>query len=295
MFRRYSTHSVVKQSTLKDIYKLYKNNEKISVITAHDFISARIADSTPEIDAVLVGDSLAMVAKGHPSTLELEFDDFYYSTKSVVRAINSKFLIVDMPFGSFESSLNTCIENSVKLMKLGKIGAIKLEGSYEMSERISTLTNFGIPICAHIGLQPQKFNLTGGYTVQGKSFDQALDIFNQAKHLQKMGANLLVLECVPHKLATLITQNLNIPTIGIGAGNGTSGQVLVMSDALGMLDSKKAKFVKPYLDFNSQAINSLQNYSQDVKNQSFPETGKHTFKMDDEIFNSLLDHIKSQK
>jgi 3-methyl-2-oxobutanoate hydroxymethyltransferase len=276
-----------RQKTLTDIYKLYASNTPISVITAHDFISATWADNTENVDMVLVGDSLAMVAKGHASTLELDFDDFYYSTKSVTKAINSKFLIVDFPFGSFESSITQCMDTAVRLMKLGKIGSLKLEGSYEITNHIKTLTSFGIPITGHIGLQPQKYNLYGGFRAQGRTASNALEIFKQAIHLQNSGCKMLVLECIPEKLSQYITQNLNIPTIGIGAGNKTSGQVLVLADALGMLPGKKAKFVNPYLDMNTLATQALQEYSHDVKFKTFPQSGKHTYPMDDEEFHEF--------
>lgn len=292
--RYYSTHpspipssslsTARRQKTLTDIYKLYAANTPVSVITAHDFISATWADNTENVDMVLVGDSLAMVAKGHASTLELDFDDFYYSTKSVTKAINSKFLIVDFPFGSFESSITQCMDTAVKLMKLGKIGSLKLEGSYEITNHIKTLTSFGIPITGHIGLQPQKYNLYGGFRAQGRTASNALEIFKQAIHLQNSGCKMLVLECIPEKLSQYITQHLNIPTIGIGAGNKTSGQVLVLADALGMLPGKKAKFVSPYLDMHTLAIQALQEYTHDVKSKNFPQSGKHTYPMDDEEF-----------
>ncbi|GMM48737.1 3-methyl-2-oxobutanoate hydroxymethyltransferase [Pichia kluyveri] len=284
IIRKYSTHPPKRQSSLSDIYKLYKNKTPITVITAHDYITGKIADKSSKIDAILVGDSLAMVAKGHPSTLELEFDDFYYSTKSVIRSINEKFLIVDLPFGSFESSINQCIDSAIKLMKLGKIGSIKLEGSYELTDRIKTLNNFGIPVTGHIGLQPQKFNLTGGFKAQGRNSIQALEIFKQALHLQEIGCKLIVLECIPEKLSHYITENLNIPTIGIGAGNKTSGQVLVMSDALGMLDNKLPKFVNPYLNIHNLSIDALNNFGNDVKNLNFPVSSTHTYPMNDEEF-----------
>lgn len=298
LIRKYSSHPVskpIRQKTLHDLYKLYNNNEKLSVITAHDFITGKFADKTPEIDAILIGDSLSMVAKGHPSTLELEFDDFYYSTQSVLRSINEKFVIVDLPFGSFEESIQQCTSNAIKLMKLGKIGSIKIEGSYEMTDKIINLTNAGIPITGHLGLQPQKFNLLGGFKAQGRNALNALEIFKQAKHLEKIGCKLLVLECIPERLAYFITKNLNIPTIGIGAGNLTSGQVLVMADALGMSNNKNAKFVKPYLNIYSLAIDALTNYSNDVKSKKFPESIKHTYSMDENEFKEFEELAKSLK
>lgn len=295
LIRTYSTHpsKSLRQKSLGDIYKLYAKKEPISVITAHDYITGRIADTTQDIDVVLVGDSLAMVAKGFPSTLELTFEDFYHSTASVVRGVNSKFIIVDLPFGSFESSTEKCVETAIKLMKLGKIGSIKVEGSYEITDKVKTLTSYGIPVTGHIGLQPQKFNILGGYKAQGRTSVSALDIYKQALHLQSIGCKLLVLECVPEKLSKFITENLNIPTIGIGAGNTTSGQVLVMADALGMTDSKKAKFVKPYLDIYSQSVDALQRYSTDVKTKTFPDSDHHTYPINDDEFTEFIELAKN--
>lgn len=263
------------------------------MITAHDYITGKFADSTPGVDAILIGDSLSMVAKGHPSTLELEFDDFYHSTASVLRAVKEKFVIVDLPFGSFESSVEQCTQSAIKLMKLGKIGSIKVEGSYEMTDRIINLTNAGIPVTGHIGLQPQKFNILGGFKTQGKKAQGALDIFKQALYLQKIGCKLLVLECIPEKVAGYITSHLSIPTIGIGAGNLTSGQVLVMADALGMSDGRKAKFIKPYLDIHSLAIDALSRYSSDVKERSFPNSELHTYPIDEEEYKEFEDLVKN--
>lgn len=294
--RLYSSHPTpkpIRQKSLYDLYKLYHNSEPITVVTAHDFITGKFADKTPGIDAVLVGDSLAMTAKGYLSTLELEFDDFYYATKSVVRSINEKFIIVDLPFGSFESSVAKCTESAIKLMKLGKIGSIKVEGSYEMTDKIITLSNAGIPVTGHIGLQPQKFNMFGGFKVQGKSSSNALEIYKQALHLQQIGCKLLVLECIPEKLADFITKNLQIPTIGIGASNKTSGQVLVMADVLGMSDNKNAKFVKSYLNTYDLSTDALSKYSSDVKARNFPESVKHTYAMDDDAFNEFVELTKS--
>lgn len=288
--RRYSSYpapKMVRQNSLQDLYKLHKNREPITVITAHDYITGKFADSTPGIDVILVGDSLSMVAKGHPSTLELDFDDFYHSTASVLRAVKEKFVIVDMPFGSFEESVEQCTRSAIKLMKLGKIGSIKIEGSYEMTDRIISLTDAGIPVTGHIGLQPQKFNMLGGFRAQGRNAKSALEIYKQALHLQKIGCKMLLFECIPEKVAGYITNHLNVPTIGIGAGNLTSGQVLVMADALGMSDSNKAKFVKPYLDIHSLAIDALSRYSSDVKSQSFPNSELHTYPIKDEDFDEF--------
>ncbi|GME78061.1 unnamed protein product [Ambrosiozyma monospora] len=232
ILRHYSAQTTIRQQTLADINKLYKSKTPISVVTAHDYITGRLAEES-KADIALIGDSLAMVSKGYPSTLEIPFDDYYYACLSVLRGISSKFVIADLPYGSFESSLDKCVESAMKLMKLGKIGSLKIEGSYEFTREISRLVQLGIPVTGHIGLQPQKFNALGGYKVQGKTSTDAIEIYKQALFLQDIGCSMLLLECIPYKLGKFLTDSLRIPTIGIGAGQGTSAQVLVMSDLLG--------------------------------------------------------------
>lgn len=274
----------ISQSTLSDIYRSYREGKKLSVITAHDFITARIADNS-NADMILIGDSLAMTSHGYPSTLEIETQDFIYAARSVASGTESKFLICDLPFGSFEGSTQLCAETATKLMKVGQINSLKLEGADSLIiDRIKLLTSMGIPVTGHLGLQPQKFNLLGGYKVQGRSSNAALTLFNEAKILQNAGCKLLVLECVPEKIAQYITENLNIPTIGIGSGKFTSGQVLVIADALGMQDKKLPKFVKQYANIYNDALNALNQYDSDVKQLQFPNSTDHTYKMNDEEF-----------
>ncbi|GMG18893.1 unnamed protein product [Ambrosiozyma monospora] len=291
LLRHYSAQTTVRQHTLADINKLYNSKTPISVVTAHDYITGRLADAS-KVDIVLIGDSLAMVAKGFPSTLEIPFDDYYYSCLSVLRGISSKYVIADLPFGSFESSLEKCVESAMKLMKLGKIGSLKIEGSYEFTREISRLIQLGIPVTGHIGLQPQKFNALGGYKVQGKLSTDAVELYKQALFLQDLGCSMLVLECIPYKLAKFLTDNLRIPTIGIGAGQGTSAQVLVMSDLLGMLNEKSAKFVKPYMNFNELGLNAVNSYSEDVKSHAFPNDHTHGYVMKDQEFEDFVELAK---
>lgn len=282
-----SSHSPeLRQSSLSDIYTLYNSKIPISCITAHDYITAQIADKS-NVDVVLIGDSLAMVALGYPSTLELSFEEFYYQLKAVTRGISSKFLICDLPHGSYESSVEKCVESSIKLMKLGKIQSIKLEGAFEYESHIKRLVDVGIPITGHIGLQPQKFNSLGGFKVQGSNIEDAVNIYKQALFLQKLGVSLLVLECIPIRIANFITSKLKIPTIGIGAGNGTSGQVLVQADTLGMLDGKKLKFVKPLLNFHDIGLNSLNLYDEEVKSKVYPER-KYSYGMKDDVYEEFI-------
>lgn len=289
--RWYGKASEVRQKTLGDIHKVYKAGDRLSVITAHDFITAAVADAS-DVDMVLIGDSLAMTSKGYESTLQIPFDEFFYSCQSVVRGIHDKFIIADMPFGSVESSDSKCIESAVKLMSIGGIGSVKIEGGIEMVPRIRKLCELGIPVTGHIGLQPQKFNAFGGYKVQGRNADNAAKIYEDAMALQDAGCCMIVIECVPERVASYITSKLDIPTIGIGSGSGTSAQVLVFSDLLGMIDTKAGKFVQQYMSFHKDAVGALNRYDADVKAQSFPVSGKHTFKISEEEYEHFLQRTK---
>ncbi|OWB56728.1 hypothetical protein B5S28_g2641 [[Candida] boidinii] len=280
--------TIPRQKTLHDIYKMYNKKEPISVITAHDYITGKFANDSDKIDIVLIGDSLSMVTMGYPNTLEMTFEEFYYSSKYILRGIDSKFIIIDLPFGYFENNLSKCIETSLKLMKLGKINSIKLEGSFEYKDEIKRLIDIGIPVTGHIGLKPQRFNSLGGFKVQGKDSYSALKIYEEALFLQELGISLLVLECVPDKIAKYITNKLNIPTIGIGAGNGTSGQVLVQGDLLGMMNGKNAKFVKRYSDFYELGLNSINKYGEEVKFGKFPINGEQSYPIKDEEFENFI-------
>lgn len=277
-----------RQGTLATIYKLYHDKHPISVVTAHDFITGAIVDDCQNVDMVLIGDSLSMTAKGYDSTLEIPFDEYLYACKSVIRGVNSKFIIADMPFGSVESSDSKCIESAVELMHIGKIGSVKIEGGVEMAPRIKKLCDLGIPVTGHIGLQPQKFNSFGGYKVQGKTANKALKVYQDALALQNAGCCMIVLECVPHKVAQYITAHLTIPTIGIGSGSGTSGQVLVVSDLLGMIDSKTGKFVKQYMKFHDDAVKALNNYGADVKSKEFPVNKQHGFMIPTDQYDEFI-------
>ncbi len=302
LVRDYSSHvspslsgHPVRRSTLTDIFKLYRKKELMAVITAHDYITARIADSCDGIDIVLIGDSLAMVSKGYSSTLEIPFEEYYYTCKSVLRAVESKFVIADLPYGSFEADVSQCVKSAIKLMKLGNIGSLKIEGGFEHSGQIKRLVEIGIPVTGHIGLTPQKLHALGGYKVQGKTNTGALSIYKEALHLQKLGCSMLLLECVPARLAQFITEKTSIPTIGIGSGNGTSAQVLVQSDVLGMLDQKGAKFVKRYANFYLDGVAALGRYAVDVKKSAYPDNEQHGYTMKDDEFSDFVEQAKFVK
>ncbi|ODV96542.1 hypothetical protein PACTADRAFT_39869 [Pachysolen tannophilus NRRL Y-2460] len=294
--RKYSSHSQrVGQTTLSEIYNLYQNKVPLTCITAHDYITAKIADNASNIDMILIGDSLSMVSLGYNSTLEISFEEFYYLSKAVTRGVSKKFLICDLPYGSFESSTAQCIDNSIKLMKLGKIQSIKIEGSYEYEKEIKRLIDIGIPVTGHIGLKPQRFSKTSGFKVQGQALKDALEIYKEACFLNRLGVSLLVLECIPSKLAKFITENISVPTIGIGAGNSTSGQVLVQGDLLGCSESERIpKFLKQYENFYGKGLEALNKYGNEVKNREYPEK-KHEYGIKDEVFQEFVKAAKDIK
>ncbi|ODQ77169.1 hypothetical protein BABINDRAFT_163681 [Babjeviella inositovora NRRL Y-12698] len=244
-------------------------------------------------DITLIGDSLAQVALGYSSTNEVPFDEFLYATKAVMRGNKYSFVIADLPFGCFEASVTQGVEASLLLVRTG-VNAVKIEGAQEHKELIVRLTSLGIPVVGHIGLTPQRINALSGFKVQGKNVNDAVKIYNQAKSLEASGAVMIVLECIPTKLAQYITDNLSIPTIGIGAGKHTSGQVLVLSDILGFLnpaETHRPKFVKRYLPGYELGTSMVLDYVEEVKGGVFPESGKHDYKIDDGVWAQFLARV----
>ncbi|AAS50958.1 ABR186Wp [Eremothecium gossypii ATCC 10895] len=294
--RMYSIHSSSKQKTIPDIFKKYHAKEPISMITAYDYITATWAHAA-HTDMILVGDSLAMSTLGHVSTVDLDLQEFQYHVRSVCRAPGSSFIIADMPYGSFERSIEQGVETAISLMKTSsRVGAVKLEVGAEENdyclELAAELCRRGIPVMGHVGLTPQRMHALGGYKVQGaKDLGQALAAYHRAKDLQAAGCFSIVIECIPTKLAGIITEKLSIPTIGIGAGPQTSGQVLVQSDLLGMLPGKAPKFVQKYADFHGDAIGSLCSYVEDVRQGVFPKVGQHTFTVSEELLEEFSKQV----
>lgn len=298
--RSYSSHIVdsIKKKSIPDMHEKYSNGIPISMCTAYDFITANWVHKS-NCDMILVGDSLAMTTLGYRSTTDLSFEEFKYHVKSVCRAEGPSLIIADMPFGSFEASHEQGISSALELMKLSSnVTSVKFEvGSHTRDkytiQLIQELCSRGIPVMAHIGLTPQKSHSLGGFKVQGnKSYLQIQDLLETAQILQQAGCWSIVLECVPHKVASYITSNINIPTIGIGAGNSTNGQVLVLSDLLGMQSQFVPKFVKQYSNQNEYSIDSISKYIEDVESRKFPSTEKHTFKIKEEIWNDFLKNRK---
>ncbi|APD08075.1 3-methyl-2-oxobutanoate hydroxymethyltransferase [Flavobacteriaceae bacterium UJ101] len=255
--------------TIKKLQKLKNEGEKISMLTAYDFTTAQILDRAG-IDVILVGDSASNVFAGNESTLPITLDEMIYHAKAVTRAVHTAFVVVDIPFGYYQSSPEKALESAIRIMKETTANAVKLEGGREIEESIVKILNAGIPVMGHLGLTPQSFNQFGGYSVQAKTTDEAQLLTENAEFLQKIGCFSVVLEKIPSTLATQVSQKLSIPTIGIGAGNGTDGQVLVVNDMLGLTDGFNPKFLRKYLNLHEEITGAVQDYIQDVKSTDFP-------------------------
>ncbi|KAF2726152.1 putative 3-methyl-2-oxobutanoate hydroxymethyltransferase [Polychaeton citri CBS 116435] len=275
---RHSSHSplgtaapVRKKLTIATLRAMYQRNEPITVVTAHDFPSAHVAEHAG-MEIILVGDSLAMVAMGLEDTSEVTVDDMLLHCKSVARGAKSGFIVGDLPMGSYEISPDQALQTAIRMVKEGRVHAVKLEGGAEMAPQIAKLTQAGILVLAHIGLTPQRQNALGGFRVQGKSTSAALKVLEDALAVQDAGAFGMVIEAVPAGIAEAITKKLRVPTIGIGAGNGCSGQVLVQTDMLGNYPPGRflPKFVKRYADVWGESLRGLEAYRSDVKDRSFP-------------------------
>ena len=274
-----------KMKTITDFQKMKANGEPIVMMTAYDYPSARLAEEA-NVDVILVGDSLGMVVLGYDSTLPVTVDDMVHHTKAVRRGARNTFIVTDMPFMSYHSSIEDTMNNARKLMQEGGAHGLKLEGAGEVCYTISRLTAAGIPVVAHLGLTPQSVGVLGGYKVQGKDSESAKKLIEDAKEVEKAGAIMLVLECVPKQLAEMITAELSIPTIGIGAGNKTDGQVLVYHDVIQNGFGHVPKFVKQYANVNVSIQNAITQYISEVKTREFPDDN-HSFTMKEEQLLSL--------
>ncbi|MDF2535429.1 MAG: 3-methyl-2-oxobutanoate hydroxymethyltransferase [Bacillales bacterium] len=259
--------------TVTDFYKMKKTNEKIVMITAYDYPSAKGVE-TSGADIVLVGDSLGMVVLGYDSTIPVTMDEMIHHTKAARRGAPNTFIVSDLPFGSYHISDSETIRNGARFLQESAANAVKLEGPFP--EKIRMLTAVGIPVVAHLGLTPQAVGVLGGYKVQGKSSSDAEKIINDAVAVQKAGAIMLVLECVPKELSAYITDILKIPVIGIGAGVDTDGQVLVYHDILQYGIDRTAKFVKTYANVNAISVDALSKFTSEVQAGAFP-SNEHSF------------------
>lgn len=267
--------------TVTQFYKMKSEGEKITMLTAYDYPSARLV-SEAGVDMILVGDSLGMVVLGYDSTVPVTMSDMLHHGKAVRRGAKDTFVVMDMPFGSYHASISETVKNAVDLMQIAGGNAVKLEGP--MFDEIASITRAGIPVVAHLGLTPQSIELLGGFKVQGKTDEAAQALIEDAKKVVEAGAVALVLECVPAQLAKHISEIIPIPTIGIGAGNGTDGQVLVFHDMINFLPGFSPKFVKKYGDVHTVASKAFETYIAEVKSMDFPSE-EHTYASDLDISN----------
>ena len=258
---------------------------KLAMLTAYDYTTAKLVDEAG-IDSILVGDSLGMVMLGYEDTISVTMEDMIHHTAAVARGVKNALLIADMPFMSYQTSVYDAVVNAGRLMKEGRAQAVKLEGGLEVCEHIKAIVRASIPVCGHIGLTPQSVNALGGFKVQGKGEEAAQRILNEARAIEEAGAFAIVLECVPQALAEKITESISIPTIGIGAGAGCDGQVLVYQDMLAMYSDMAPKFAKQYAQVGTLMKEAFAAYKQEITDGVFP-AAEHTFKMDETIIDKL--------
>ena len=270
--RKMSKQTAVKKVTTSTIRKM-KDNEKISMLTAYDYSMAKLVDGAG-CDMILVGDSLGNVMLGYDDTTHVTMQDMIHHTKAVARGAKRAMVVADMPFLSCHLGVHEAVRNAGALIAEGNASAVKLEGGAEVAEIISAITNAGIPVCAHLGLTPQSINQLGGYGVQAKTEKAADKLLSDAKAVEAAGAFCLVLECIPHELAKRVTKELDIPTIGIGAGSGCDGQVLVLHDMLGMFDDYVPSFVKRFANVGEVITDGVTKYIDEVKSGAFPAEKK---------------------
>ncbi|WP_265938381.1 3-methyl-2-oxobutanoate hydroxymethyltransferase [Bacillus thuringiensis] len=266
--------------TKTDFLKMKEQGEPITMLTAYDYPSAKLAEEA-EVDMILVGDSLGMVVLGYDSTVPVTVEDMIHHTKAVRRGAKETFIVTDMPFMSYHVSLQETMVNARRIVQESGAHALKVEGAGEVISTIQYLTNAGIPVVAHLGLTPQSVGVLGGYKVQGKDAESAKKLIEDAKKCEEAGVIALVLECVPMQLAELISEQLTIPTIGIGAGQKVDGQVLVYHDLISYGVNRVPKFVKQYTSVQEEIVRGISQYVTEVKTRQFPEE-KHSFTMKEE-------------
>ncbi|MCM4155577.1 3-methyl-2-oxobutanoate hydroxymethyltransferase [Gramella sp. AN32] len=258
-----------KRITVKSLVEMKTNGEKIAMLTAYDFSMAKIVDEAG-IDVILVGDSASNVMAGHETTLPITLDQMIYHASGVVRAIKRSLVVVDLPFGSYQSDPKEALRSAIRIMKESGAHAVKLEGGKEVKESIKRILHAGIPVMGHLGLTPQSIYKFGTYTVRAKEEEEAEKLKSDAKMLEKMGCFAVVLEKVPAKLAKEVAESISIPVIGIGAGNGVDGQVLVVHDMLGMTYEFNPRFLRRYADLYTEMTRAFEHYRDDVKSKDFP-------------------------
>ena len=260
---------IYKRVTVKSLQEMKDNGEKISMLTSYDFTSAGIVDKAG-IDVILVGDSASNIMAGHETTLPITLDQMIYHASSVIRGVGRALVVVDLPFGTYQSDSQAALESAIKIMKESGSHAVKLEGGKQIKDSIKRIIKAGIPVMGHLGLTPQSIYKFGTYTVRAKEDKEANQLIEDAHLLEKIGCFAIVLEKVPSKLAEKVAKEINIPIIGIGAGSHVDGQVLVLHDLVGMTKEFNPRFLRRYMNLHDDMINAISNFSDDIKSGSFP-------------------------
>lgn len=281
-----------KKVSILDLQQKKVDQKPITMLTAYDYPGAKLVDEAG-IDLILVGDSLAMTVLGHPDTVSVTVDEMLHHCKAVARGAERAFLVGDMPFMSYQIDRSESIRNAGRFIKEGGMDAIKLEGGHEVVETVQAIVKAGIPVMGHLGLTPQTATKLGGFKVQAKTAEAAQRLIDDALALQEAGCFAIVLEAVPAPIAEAVSKKLTIPTIGIGAGVGCDGQVLVFHDVLGLFDRFTPKFVKRYAELRQPIIDAFQNYRQEVETRAFP-TDAHSFSISPEELRQLNGHVSKE-
>ena len=258
-----------KRVTVKSLQEMKLNGEKISMLTSYDYTTANIVDKSG-IDVILVGDSASNIMAGHETTLPITLDQMIYHASSVIRAVERALVVVDLPFGTYQSDSQAALESAIRIMKESGSHAVKLEGGKEIRDSIKRIIKAGIPVMGHLGLTPQSIYKFGTYTVRAKEEKEAQQLISDAKLLEKIGCFAIVLEKIPSDLAEKVAKEVNIPIIGIGAGNKVDGQVLVLHDLIGMTKEFNPRFLRRYMNLHDEMINAISSFSSDIKNGDFP-------------------------
>ena len=260
---------IYKRVTVKSLQEMKDNAEKISMLTSYDFTLAGIVDKSG-IDVILVGDSASNIMAGHETTLPITLDQMIYHASSVIRAVERALVVVDLPFGTYQSDSQAALESAIRIMKESGSHAVKLEGCKEIKNSIKRIIKAGIPVMGHLGLTPQSIYKFGTYTVRAKEDKEANQLIEDAHLLEKIGCFAIVLEKVPSKLAERVAKEVNIPIIGIGAGGNVDGQVLVLHDLIGMTKEFNPRFLRRYMNLHDEIVNAISNFSDDIKSGDFP-------------------------
>jgi len=264
-----SVHKEIKRVTTHVLSEMKLRGEKIAMLTAYDYSMAKLVDQAG-IDVILVGDSASNVMAGNETTLPITLDQMIYHGKSVVKAVNRALVVVDMPFGSYQGNSLEALNSAIKIMKVTHADAVKVEGGKEILESVERILSAGIPVMGHLGLMPQSINKYGTYVVRAKEEDEAQKLIEDAKLLEQAGCFAIVLEKIPAELGAKVAQSLKIPVIGIGAGGGVDGQVLVIHDMLGLTQAFSPRFLRRYLNLSEEIQGAVSSYVNDVKSQDFP-------------------------